>query len=38
MPFTILSNLYAKYLHARLEHFSYSYEKSDNTFDKEYNK
>ncbi len=38
MPFAILSNLYAEYLHTRLEQFSYSYEKSDNNFDKEYNK
>lgn len=38
MPFAILSNLYAEYLHARLEQFSYLNEKPDNNFDKEYNK
>lgn len=38
MPFAILSNLYAEYLHARLEQFSYLNEKPDNNFDKDYNK
>lgn len=38
MPFAILSNLYAEYLYARLEQFSYLNEKPDNNFDKEYNK